>query len=59
MMVDSVRKMKDFFERALANLEKYSGIGIPIAPKSLEGGDVGLKFQTQNVWVHKLHDSRT
>ena len=45
IMVDLVRKMKESFVRALTNLEKYSGVRIPNAPESLEGGHVGLKFQ--------------
>ena len=51
--------MEESFERALANLKKYLGVKIPDAPESLEGGDVGLKFETQNARVHKFHESRT
>ena len=43
-MVDLVKEMKEYFEGALANLEKYSRARIPNAPKSLKGGHVGLKF---------------
>jgi len=45
MMVDSVRKMVESFERAPAHLKKHLGPRIPNAPKTLEGIYVGLKFQ--------------
>ena len=45
MRVDSVRSMKESFERAPANLKKFLGPRIPNAPKTLEGISVGLKFQ--------------
>ena len=45
MRVDSVRKMEVSFERAPANLKNYLGPRIPNAPKTLEGINVGLKFQ--------------
>ena len=45
MMVDSVMKMKEALERALANLEKYLGAKILYAHLSLDDGNVGLKFQ--------------
>ena len=44
-MVDSVMKMKEALERALANLEKYLGAKILYAHLSLDDGNVGLKFQ--------------
>ena len=47
MRVDSVRKMEECFERAPANLEKYSGARIPNASESLDGGNIGLKFQSK------------
>ena len=48
-MVDMTveRKMEESFERTSANLEMYSGAKIPNAPESLEGGNVGLKFQSK------------
>ena len=46
-MVDSLRKWGESFERAPANVEKYSGAKIPNAPKSLEVRNVGLKFQSK------------
>lgn len=48
MMVGSMRKMEEYFEKAPANLGNYFGARIPNTPGSLEGGDFGLKFQTQN-----------
>jgi hypothetical protein len=39
--------MEESFEEALGNLEENSGAILPNAPKSLESGDVGLKFQLQ------------
>ena len=45
MRVDLVRRMEESFERAPAHLEMYSRARIPKAPESLEGGNVGLKFQ--------------
>ena len=42
--MDSVRKMEESFERAPVN-KMYLAVSIPNAPESLEGGDVGLKFQ--------------
>ena len=45
IMVNSVRKWGESFERAPANLEMYLGAKIPDAPKTLDGINVGLKFQ--------------
>ena len=45
--VDSVWKMEESFERTPANLEMYLGAKIPNAPESLDGGNVGLKFQSK------------
>ena len=45
MRVDLVRKMEECFEKAPANLKKHLGPRIPKAPKTLEGINVGLKFQ--------------
>ena len=45
MRVDSVKKMKGSFEKAPANLKKSLGPRIPNAPKTLDGINVGLKFQ--------------
>ena len=47
MMVDSVRKWWEAFERAPANLKMYSGAKILKAPESLQGRNVGLKFQSK------------
>ena len=46
MMVNSVRKWGKSFEWAPTNLEKSSGAKISNVPESLEGGDVGLNFQS-------------
>ena len=45
MRVDLVRKMKDSFEKVPANLKEYLWPRIPNSPKTLEGINVGLKFQ--------------
>ena len=45
MMVNLVRKWCESFEKAPANLKKYSGPKIRNAPVSLNGNNVGLKFQ--------------
>ena len=39
--------MEESFERAPGNLQESLGAILPNAPKSLESGDVGLKFQLQ------------
>ena len=44
IMVDSVRKWEESFERDAVNVEKYSGARIPDAPESLEGNDVGMNL---------------
>ena len=38
-------KVEKSLERGLENLQENSGARLPNAPESLEGGDVGLKFQ--------------
>ena len=43
--VNLVRKWGESFEKAPANLKKYSGARIPNAPKNLDGSNFGLKFQ--------------
>jgi hypothetical protein len=40
--------VEEFFEKGPENLEDNSGARLPNAPESLEGGDVGLKFQLKN-----------
>ena len=47
MRVDLVWKMEESFKRAPVNLEMYLKAKIPNASKSLEGGHVGLKFQSK------------
>ena len=47
MRVDSVWKMEESFGRAPAILEIYLRAKIPNAPESLDGGNVGLKFQSK------------
>ena len=44
VMVDSVRKIEDSFEKAPANLKKYLVTRILNASKSLEGGDVEMNL---------------
>jgi hypothetical protein len=38
-------EVEEFLERGPENLEENSGARLPNVPESLEGGDVGLKFQ--------------
>ena len=45
MMVDALKKRKEAYERASANLKKYTGARIPYVPVSLDAGNVKLKFQ--------------
>ena len=45
VMVHWVRKWGSPLIRNPANLEAHSEARLPNAPESLEGGDVGLKFQ--------------
>ena len=47
MMVDLVRKWEESFKKAPTNLEMYSRAKILNAPENLEGGNVGLKFQSK------------
>ena len=47
MMVNSVKKWEESFERAPANLEMYWGPKIPNAPEILDGINVGLEFQSK------------
>lgn len=40
-----MKKIKESFENDLPNLNRNSGARLPNAPKNLENGDFGLKFQ--------------
>lgn len=39
------KENEEFIKKTHANLKENLGLRLPIAPKNLESGDVGLKFQ--------------
>ena len=49
MIVDSIRKMEEAYKRVPTNLKKYSGARILYEPASLDGGNVGLKFESKRL----------
>ena len=43
------KENEEFIKKTHANLKENLGLRLPIAPKNLESGDVGLKFQLKKL----------